>query len=128
MFNWTNFNGDISKWNVSNVNKMSDMFRKSKFNGDISNWDVSKVKDMSNMFEESEFNKDLSNWKTNNLIHSNNMFVKCNAINPYWFIMKIEDRDEREKAIKEYHIQKSHKELTEELSSNHQTSSKKLKI
>ena len=40
------FNGDISKWNVSNVRKMSYMFFRSDFNGDISNWNVSNVKVM----------------------------------------------------------------------------------
>ncbi len=37
------FNGDISKWNVSNVTNMSHMFEKSKFNVNISNWNVSNV-------------------------------------------------------------------------------------
>ena len=31
------FNGDISKWNVSNVTTMLGMFYRSTFNGDISN-------------------------------------------------------------------------------------------
>ena len=35
------FNGDISQWNVSNVTHMSEMFNKSKFNGDISKWNLS---------------------------------------------------------------------------------------
>ena len=37
------FNGDISKWDVSNVKTMSNMFRNSEFNGDRSKWDVSNV-------------------------------------------------------------------------------------
>ena len=50
------FNGDISNWNVSNVEDMSYMFMGSKFtgeNGDISQWDVSNVKDMRYMFQHS---------------------------------------------------------------------------
>ena len=43
MFKNSVFNGDISKWDVSNVESMNQMFYKSEFNGDISNWDVSKV-------------------------------------------------------------------------------------
>jgi surface protein len=40
---------------------MGGMFAHSEFNGDISNWDVSKVKNMSHMFEETlEFNGDIS--------------------------------------------------------------------
>ena len=37
------YNGDISKWDVSNVTKMTKMFSFSYFNGDISQWDVSNV-------------------------------------------------------------------------------------
>ena len=44
------FNGDISKWNVSNVTDMSSMFFLSNFNGDISRWDVSNVTDMTGIF------------------------------------------------------------------------------
>ena len=65
MFYGSKFNGDISRWNVSNVTDMSYMFAYSKFNGDISNWDVSSVKDMIYMFDNSEFSGDLSNWEIN---------------------------------------------------------------
>lgn len=36
MKDFTKFNGDISKWNVSNVKDMSSMFYQSEFNGDLS--------------------------------------------------------------------------------------------
>ena len=39
MFNSSQFNGDISLWNVSNVTNMSFMFSNSQFNGDISRWE-----------------------------------------------------------------------------------------
>ena len=51
MFAWSSFNGDVSKWNISNVINMSYMFNYSNFRGDISNWDTSIVKDMSFMFK-----------------------------------------------------------------------------
>jgi surface protein len=53
MFQNSEFNGDISKWNVSNVTTMFRMFYRSRFNGDISKWDVSNVKywDMDEMFD-----------------------------------------------------------------------------
>ena len=44
------FIGDISKWDVSHVIRMNNMFYGSLFNGDISRWDVSSVKHMSCMF------------------------------------------------------------------------------
>ena len=50
MFFDSEFNGDISKWDVSNVTDMEGMFRFSKFNGDLSNWDVSNVTNSANIF------------------------------------------------------------------------------
>ena len=69
------FNGDISKWNVSNVTMMRSMFCKTKFNGDISNWDVSSVTNMSYMFIESKFNGDLSKWDVSNVTNMYSMFA-----------------------------------------------------
>ena len=37
------FNGDISKWETSQVMDMHSMFYRSEFNGDISKWDVTRV-------------------------------------------------------------------------------------
>ena len=51
LFALTNFNGNISSWDVSNVTDMSYMFYMcNKFNQDISAWDVSKVHDIKHMF------------------------------------------------------------------------------
>ena len=48
----TNFNSDLSKWNVSKVKYMNSMFEGcTKFNSDLSKWDVSKVKGMDNVFK-----------------------------------------------------------------------------
>ena len=52
MFAYSKFNGDISKWNVSNVIDLKYMFSHSKFNGDISNWNVSNVITNVNMFND----------------------------------------------------------------------------
>ena len=69
------FNGDISKWDVSNVINMKEMFTGSEFNGDISNWDVSNVTDMDYMFQQSKFNKDISSWNVSNVMSMNSMFA-----------------------------------------------------
>ena len=61
---YSNFNGDITKWDVSEVTSMHEMFYGvGAFNQDISNWDVSKVTDMLSMFQDvAAFNQDISNW------------------------------------------------------------------
>ena len=72
MFKNSEFNGDISKWDVSNCETLRDMFRDSKFNGDISKWDVSSVTNMSHIFgNSSEFDGDISKWDISNLEHKN---------------------------------------------------------
>ena len=76
MFVFSKFNGDISKWNVSNVTNMEGIFYNSHFNQDISNWDVSNVKDMQWMFSYSKFNQNISNWDISNVGDMYNMFYK----------------------------------------------------
>ena len=58
------FNVDISNWDVSNVTNMDALFMDaSSFNQDISCWDVNNVENMSNMFNgASSFNQDISAW------------------------------------------------------------------
>ena len=81
------FNGDISKWNVSNVKNMSYMFVNSKFNGDISKWNVSKVERMDSMFMNSNFNGDISKWNVSNIEIMDYMFDGCPLKNnpPEWY-------------------------------------------
>ena len=67
MFGCSSFNGDISKWDVGNVTNMRHMFYKSQFNGDISKWDVGNVTDMLQMFSDSQFTGDVSNWDVSNV-------------------------------------------------------------
>ncbi len=78
LFYNSDFNGDISDWNVSKVTNMEYMFYKSKFNGDISNWDVSSVTDMVGMFCNSEFNGDISNWDVSSVNTTFGMFYGSN--------------------------------------------------
>ena len=63
------FNGDISKWDVSNAIIMTDMFKDNRFfNGDISNWNTSNVTDMKDMFYGSAFEGDISNWNVSKVV------------------------------------------------------------
>ncbi|MCQ2190697.1 MAG: DUF285 domain-containing protein [Paludibacteraceae bacterium] len=74
-YNNTKFNGDISKWDVSNVDNMAYMFMCSQFNGDISKWNVKKVTDMFSMFRSSQFNGNISNWNVSKVVNMASMFM-----------------------------------------------------
>ena len=84
-YDFSEFNGDISDWDVSNVENMGWMFCSSKFTGDISNWNTSSVTNMKWMFNDSEFNGDISDWDVSNVTNMCYMFnaskftgKKCN--------------------------------------------------
>ena len=83
LFRETNFNGDISKWDVSNVTNMCAMFCACEaFNQDISGWDVSNVTDMSYMFWGCKsFNQDISKWNVSNVTDMSYMFYECTLFN-----------------------------------------------
>lgn len=75
MFTESDFDGNISKWDVSSVKSMESMFANTRFNGDISKWDVSGVKNMSSMFFSSKFNNDsICNWNVSNVTNTRKMF------------------------------------------------------
>ena len=77
----TEFNGDISQWNVSNVTDMTAMFCSQKdsfyaFNGDLNNWDVSNVTTMENMFMGAcGANPSISKWDVSNVKDMYQMFA-----------------------------------------------------
>jgi len=84
MFNYaTNFNQDISGWNVSNVVDMTSMFNVATiFNQDIGNWNTSKVTSMSYMFSDSpNFNQNIGNWDTSNVTNMEAMFYCAVSFN-----------------------------------------------
>lgn len=59
----TKFNGDISKWDVSNVTNISKLFYKSvDFTGDISNWDLTNVKECKDAFTGSGIESKARKW------------------------------------------------------------------
>jgi surface protein len=83
-FYWqTDFNQDISSWDVSNVKNMGEMFwGATSFNQDVSKWDVSKVEKMSKMFDRaSSFNGDISNWNVENVVEFDEMFKDATSFN-----------------------------------------------
>jgi surface protein len=80
-FEFMNFNGDVSMWDVSNVKDMSYMFYGCRyFNCDISNWNVSNVENMSLMFHDCTiFNANLSKWNVSNVTNMYGMFLGCES-------------------------------------------------
>jgi surface protein len=73
----TSFNdANISSWDVSNVTRMSRLFRgASSFNQDISDWDVSNVTGFGLTFlDASSFNQDITEWDVSSATHMNEMF------------------------------------------------------
>jgi len=67
--NASNFNGDISSWDVSNVIYSGSLFyNATSFNSDISQWDVTTMLGLSRMFYgASSFDQDLSQWDMTNM-------------------------------------------------------------
>jgi surface protein len=83
MFNYTPFNQDISFWDVSSLTIMNYMFyRAHNFNQDISSWDVSNVTEMNGVFELAyNFNQDISNWDVSNVTSMVAMFAAAITLN-----------------------------------------------
>ena len=92
---FTGENGDLSKWNVSNVENMNCMFRECSFNGDISKWNVGNVKDIGSMFSgNKKFNGDISEWDTHNVEEMSFMFSNSNFTGNIdnWDVSKVDRR------------------------------------
>ena len=92
----TDFNQEIETWNVSKVENMSGLFRgASSFNSDISPWDVSALKNASRLFKlASSFNQDLMEWNVSGVTNMNSMFFGASAFNDSinsWDVSKVTD-------------------------------------
>ena len=79
--NPSDFNQDISSWDVSSVTDMRAMFYNSAFNQDIGNWDTSSVTDMSSMFYNSAFNQYIGDWDTSSVTSMVFMFGENSVFN-----------------------------------------------
>lgn len=77
MFRESDYNGDLSAWDVSKVGSMWDMFKDSGFNNpSIINWNVTNLDNMETMFGgvNCAFNQDISNWNVSNVVNMQNLF------------------------------------------------------
>ena len=94
-FNVAAFDGDLSGWDVSNVENMVATFYGTSFDGDISGWDVSSVTTMDAMFYNAgSFNQDLSSWNTASVTDMNAMFGNAGSFNrnlPSWNTASVTD-------------------------------------
>jgi len=105
LFNWWDikvhpYNIKIDKWDVSNVENMSDMFKGCTFlNCDVSNWNTRKVKYMDGMFNgcHNIISPGVGNWNISNVENITWMFVHCSRFNEdlsKWDVSKIKNMRE----------------------------------
>ncbi len=88
------FNGDITQWNMSNVESTGAMFTDaSVFNQDIGDWDTSKVTTMISMFTGAiKFNQDIGDWDTSKVTTMIGMFtgaIKFNQDIGSWNVQNV---------------------------------------
>ena len=79
----SDFNQNISSWDVSNVTTMFGMFELAiDFNQPIGDWDVSKVTTMGHMFQlASSFNQPIGNWDVSSVTYMGAMFYVNDSFN-----------------------------------------------
>ncbi len=74
--------GNMGNWDVSTIEDMREVFDSSNFNENISTWNVSAVKDFSSMFfRNTSFNQNLDSWNTSAGELFSNMFRDATAFN-----------------------------------------------
>ena len=79
----SSFNQNIGMWNVSNVIDMTSIFTfATGFNQNIGNWNVLKATDMTNVFNSaSSFNQNISSWNVSNVTNMGSMFSYASNFN-----------------------------------------------
>lgn len=78
----SNWNQDISNWDVSQVTDMSGLFFWTKFSGDLSGWNTQSLVTTAFMFyDDTEFNVDISPWNVSNLQDAHGMFQSATSFN-----------------------------------------------
>jgi surface protein len=78
--NCTNFNGDVSQWDVSSISNFSLAFVEvAAFAGDLTLWDVSGATNMQSMLSAPAFpSQDLSGWDVSGVTNMQEMFRDTN--------------------------------------------------
>ncbi len=74
--NASNFDGDVTTWDVSNIRNMDGIFREAlAFNQPIGNWNVRLVENLNAIFFGSDsFNQDISGWDVSSVRNMNSVF------------------------------------------------------
>ncbi|MCP4456809.1 MAG: BspA family leucine-rich repeat surface protein [Cytophagales bacterium] len=67
-------NGDLSSWDVSNVELMNGTFDDCNIYSGLASWNTESVTQMSSMFSDSPFNEDISGWDVSNVEFMSGMF------------------------------------------------------
>jgi len=82
----SNFNADISGWDVSHVLSMDGTFLgAASFNQDLSSWDVSNVETMNSMFfSATSFNGNIATWNVSSVTDMRFMFINTPAFTGEW--------------------------------------------
>jgi surface protein len=82
IFSGSAISADLSGWNTSACTSLRGAFTQSTFNGNISNWDVRNVENMGYLaFLNRDFNCDMSGWETDSLTTMDFMLQNASAYN-----------------------------------------------
>ena len=95
---FSNVNGVIGEWDVSNVKSLEAMFKdQSEYNADISKWQVGAVTCMRQTFHgATKFNSKLGNWNVAETLDMYFMFYKCKTFSQdisKWQVSKVSRMD-----------------------------------
>lgn len=76
-------NVPLADWDTSAVTNMQEMFRNSNFNNDLSSWNVARVTTFAYMFHQARLftGGDLSKWKLQEATNLNDMFNNADVFN-----------------------------------------------